>query len=176
MSFGVSDGMFKKLMCRSLGFQDFLVPGEKLMANDRISSGLVQNVSIICFVPNSMETKFWLEDIWFVITFLSTPRFNRASAKSSLFRGCLFSFRKMFCMGGLIDAVTVFMDLVKLFQGSYGWSSRRSSLLLEWMFSFVPSQAACCVIMTKNCNSYQLILLLLYQLLYVRPQSVRAQA
>ena len=63
MSSGVSDGMFKKLMCRSLGFQDFLVPGEKLMVNDRISSGLVQSVSIICFVPNSMETKFWLEDI-----------------------------------------------------------------------------------------------------------------
>ena len=175
MSSGVSDETFKKLMFRSLGFRDFLVSGEKVMVNDRISSGSVQNVSIICFVPNSMETKFWLEDIWIVITFLSTPRFNRASAKSSLFRERLFSFRKMFCMG-LMDAVTVFMDLVRLFQGSYGWSSPRSSLLLEWMFSFVPSQAACCVIMTKNCNSYQLILLLLYQLLHVRPPSVRAQA
>ena len=139
---------FKKLMCRSLGGWNFLLSSEKVMVKDLISSGSLQNVSIICFVANSMEMKFWLEDIWMVTMFLSTPRFNRASAKSSLVRGRLCSFLKMFCMGR-IDAVTVLMHFVRLFQGLYGWSNPRSSLLFVCMFSLVPSQAACCVILTK---------------------------
>ena len=69
-----------------------------------------------------------------IITF----RFNRASAKSSVFRKRLCSFLNIFCKG-LMDAVTVFIDLVKFFQGSYGWSNPRSLLLFECKFSFVPS-------------------------------------
>ena len=79
-------------MFKSLGGRCFLVSGEKVMVNDPISSGSLQKVSIICFVPNSMETKFWLDDICMVITFLRTPRFNRASSKSSVFRERLYSF------------------------------------------------------------------------------------
>ena len=41
----------------------FFVSGEKVIVNDPISSGSVQKFSIICFVPNSIEMKFWLEDI-----------------------------------------------------------------------------------------------------------------
>lgn len=89
MSSGVSGGTFKKLMFRSLSGRNFLLSSEKVMVEDLIFSGLLQNVSIISFVANSMETKFWLEDIWMVAMFLSTPRLNRASAKSSLVRGCL---------------------------------------------------------------------------------------
>ena len=40
-----------------------LVSGEKVIVFDPISSGSVQKVSIICFVLNSMEMKFWLDDI-----------------------------------------------------------------------------------------------------------------
>ena len=50
-------------MFRSLGGRCFLVSGEKVMVFDPISSGSVQKVSIICFVLNSMEMKFWWEDI-----------------------------------------------------------------------------------------------------------------
>ena len=52
-----------------------------------------------------------------VIMFLRTPCFNRASAKSSVVRERLYSFLYMFCMD-LMDSVTVFIDFVKLFQGS----------------------------------------------------------
>ena len=95
-----------------------------------------------------------------VITFLRAPRFSRASAKSSVFRERLCSFLNIFCKG-LMGAVTVFIDLVKFFQGSHGWSNPKSSLLFESKFSFVPSQAACRVMVRKNCYSYQLILVIL---------------
>ena len=65
----------------------------------------------------------------------------------------------------LMDAVTVLIDLAWFFQGSYGWSNPRSSLLFEYKFSFVPSQAACCVIVLKIFYSYQLILSILQQLI-----------
>ena len=83
-----------------------------------------------------------------VTMFLSTLRFNRASAMSSLIRGHLCSFLKIFCMRR-IDVVTVLMHFVRFFQGLYGWSNPRSSLLFVCMFSLVLSQAACCVILTK---------------------------
>ena len=91
-----------------------------------------------------------------VIMFLRTPCFNRASAKSSVVRERLYSFLYMFCMD-LMDSVTVFIDFVKLFQGSYGWSNPRSSLLFECRFLFVPSQAVFCVMLIKKRYSFQLI-------------------
>ena len=55
VSSGVSGGAFRKLMFKSFGCRCFRVAGEKVIVNVPISSGSVQNVSINCFVPSSMD-------------------------------------------------------------------------------------------------------------------------
>ena len=54
----VSGGTLRKLIFKSFGCWCFWVAGEKVIVKVLISSGSAQNVSIKCFVPNSMEIKF----------------------------------------------------------------------------------------------------------------------
>ena len=129
-------------MFRSFCGLDFLWSGRKQIEKSLIWRGSQQNVFMSCWVANSMETKFWLDKISMVITLLRAPRIDRASAKSSLFKRRLCSFRKIFCIGR-IEAATVFTNFVMFFQGSYRWLNPRSSLLLVCMLSFVPSHTAC---------------------------------
>ena len=79
-------------MLRSFYGLDFLWSGKKEIVKSLILRGSPQNVSISCWVANSMETKFWLDEIWMVIILLKAPRIDRASAKSSLFKRRLCSF------------------------------------------------------------------------------------
>ena len=58
ISSGVSGGTLRKLIFKSFGCRCFWVAGEKVIVKVPISSGSAHNVSINCFVPNSMEIKF----------------------------------------------------------------------------------------------------------------------
>ena len=74
-----------------------------------------------------------------MIVFLRAPRFNGASAGSSVVRGRVYSFLWICCMD-LVEAITVFTCLVVFYRGSYGWSGARSSLGFECGVPFVPPQ------------------------------------
>ena len=77
----------------------------------------LQKVSMVCCVENPMKTKYLFEDICMVMICLSAPRLDKALEKSSLLNEHLFSFLNVFCMYNM-DLVTIFILLVKFFQGS----------------------------------------------------------
>lgn len=58
VSSGGSGGIFKRLIFKSLGRLGLVMFGEKDIVKSFISKVSQQKVSTICFVVNSIETKF----------------------------------------------------------------------------------------------------------------------